>query len=405
MQFLNPIFLWGLLGLFIPIGIHLLSRKEGKVIKLGSLRHLQETSTKQFKGIKLNELVLLSLRCLLIVIFCSLLSGLYWNSSGTKKWILVEKGIESQNNVLLDSLKDQGYELHWLSRGLPSLTLKDTSGFTSEISYTQAIEDLNKRQVSEAIVFAKNNPTKFAGPRTSLPPGIRWISVASEPQDYTLFKLQFKTDSAVVRKGHTDYAQTAYADEKIGNASTKNEDLREINVALISDEHYQYDKKIMKVALEVIGAAFYYKLNVTEYTSVDQLKNDSLQWIIWLSDKAIPINSSKILALIERPANELLIQRSPNHWSITKRLTEETALNENLTLRLAELIMPGKDSLQKIANRHDRTMIPDSIAWSNELLKADTSTTLLSTPFSPWLMAILFLLLVIERTIAYHRNQ
>jgi len=97
MNFFNPIFLWALAGLSIPVGIHLLSRKEGKLIKLGSLRNLQETSTKQFRGIKLNEIVLLSLRCLLIIILCLLLSGLYWNSSSVKKWVVVEKGLDIEN--------------------------------------------------------------------------------------------------------------------------------------------------------------------------------------------------------------------------------------------------------------------------------------------------------------------
>jgi hypothetical protein len=49
-QFAQPIFLWALTALAVPIGIHLLSRKEGKVVKMGSLRHLRETSTQQFKG-------------------------------------------------------------------------------------------------------------------------------------------------------------------------------------------------------------------------------------------------------------------------------------------------------------------------------------------------------------------
>ncbi|MBP9924506.1 MAG: BatA domain-containing protein, partial [Cyclobacteriaceae bacterium] len=73
-QFAQPIFLWALTALAIPIGIHLLSRKEGKVVKMGSLRHLRETSTQQFKGIKLNELLLLALRCLLIILFVGLLA-------------------------------------------------------------------------------------------------------------------------------------------------------------------------------------------------------------------------------------------------------------------------------------------------------------------------------------------
>ena len=66
MQFAQPIFLWALAGLSVPIAIHLLSKKEGKVIRLGSLRHVREKSTQQFKSIRLNEWLLLALRCLIV---------------------------------------------------------------------------------------------------------------------------------------------------------------------------------------------------------------------------------------------------------------------------------------------------------------------------------------------------
>src|SRR5882757_9264627 len=117
MQLSNPIFLWTLAGLSVPIAIHLLSKKEGKIIRLGSLRHLQETSTQQFRGIRLNEILLLTLRCLLMVILSLLLSGLHWDSSGTSRWVLIEKGLENQPKLIaaLDSLSNHGYEPRWLS--------------------------------------------------------------------------------------------------------------------------------------------------------------------------------------------------------------------------------------------------------------------------------------------------
>lgn len=66
MNFTQPLFLWTLAGAFIPIAIHLLSRKEGKVVKVGSLRHMEESNTSRFKSIRLNETLLLLARCLMI---------------------------------------------------------------------------------------------------------------------------------------------------------------------------------------------------------------------------------------------------------------------------------------------------------------------------------------------------
>src|SRR6185369_8789098 len=107
-MFSNPLYLFALAGLAIPIAIHLLSRKEGKVIKLGSVRHVVETSTQQFKGIKLNEFVLLALRCA---------------SKGNEKWVVVEKGLKKfpTLNSILDSLEDDHYSLHLLAKEFPEL--------------------------------------------------------------------------------------------------------------------------------------------------------------------------------------------------------------------------------------------------------------------------------------------
>src|SRR4051812_887055 len=106
MTIANPIFLWALAGLSIPVAIHLLSRKEGKILKLGSLRHVQETSTQQFRGIRLNEISLLLLRCALIAIFGLMLAGVFLTVPNNTKWVLVEKGLQAQPriNTMIDSL-------------------------------------------------------------------------------------------------------------------------------------------------------------------------------------------------------------------------------------------------------------------------------------------------------------
>ena len=59
MTFLNPTYLWGLLGLAVPLAIHLWSKMEGKTIKIGSIQLLTEANPKQASSIHLNELFLL----------------------------------------------------------------------------------------------------------------------------------------------------------------------------------------------------------------------------------------------------------------------------------------------------------------------------------------------------------
>ena len=128
MQLANPIWLWGLSGMLIPIGIHLLSRKEGRVIRIGSVRHLEDTISKQFKSIRLNEFILLGLRCLLIIILVLFLAGLDLNITGKNgKWLLIEGGLDKDNEFssLIDSLS----HLLWLSKCCPEIQFEQSQNF------------------------------------------------------------------------------------------------------------------------------------------------------------------------------------------------------------------------------------------------------------------------------------
>src|SRR6478735_1525798 len=206
MQFLNPIWLWGLTGLLIPIGIHLLSRKEGKVIRVGSIRHLEETSTRQFRNIRLNELTLLALRCLLITLIVLLLSGLSFNSYNTKdtNYVLLEKGMEREPDFqpLIDSLERKGSEVRWLSRGFP--LLKDSASLDSKIQYWSLVESLQKEKARQIVVLAYNYVNGFKGKRAGIPENIKWISKSPGPAEFTLNAVRLSPDSVLLRKGKTD---------------------------------------------------------------------------------------------------------------------------------------------------------------------------------------------------------
>src|SRR5688572_9549927 len=201
MLLLNPIWLWALAGLAIPIGIHLLSRKEGQVIKIGSLRHLQETNTQQFKGIRLNEIVLLALRCALIILLVLLISGLSFEkaTNSEAKWVLLENGLEDIPEVhsQLEIFQDQGYELRCLADGFP---VSVDSASSSNNLYWRLAEQLQFEKVSDVIVISKNRLDGFKGKRPTLPSNIRWISVPSESVDYTV-RANSVGDSIVARMG------------------------------------------------------------------------------------------------------------------------------------------------------------------------------------------------------------
>ncbi len=404
MQFANPIFLWALTGLSIPIGIHLLSRQEGKVIRLGSLRHVQETSTQQFRGIRLNEILLLVLRCLLIVLFTFIISGLHWNNFSKQKWLLIEKGLEKEPRLLpiLDSLMEEGYEARLLIEDFP--LLEDRDSISSPVNYWSLIEELTSKNLSDVIVFAQNRADNFNGLRSKLPANVRWISQPLLPFDYTLQVLQIKGDSISVREGHTSSEATHYTTKAVSRSAgiTKIESLNTLSITLVRDEKYAYDLKIMEAALNAINKSLPVELKVTESSSFD----NSSDWCIWFSDNDLPkVHSSKILQIKSaNNSHELITPLNASHWIISKRLNEEVALQENLTLKLASLLLP-KAELEKKAEANDRRMISDSLAWAATQGDSKALASTLPDSANPYLILLFLVLLFVERSVAYKRNQ
>lgn len=404
MQLANPIFLWALTGLSIPIGIHLLSRKEGKVIRLGSLRHVHETSTQQFRGIRLNEILLLVIRCLLIILFTLILSGLNWNSIGETRWVLIEKGLESQPPLItmLDSLKEEGYEVRVLTEDFP--LVEESDSISSVANYWELIEQLSSRNLSDVIVFAQNRSDHFKGVRSTLPDNVRWISQPLPVFDYTLEAVQIKGDSISVREGHTSSEATYFTTKTVSRSTeiTEAQSPDTVSITLVSDKKYRYDLKIIEAALRAINKSFPVELKVTESTSFDT----SSDWRIWFSDNDLPkFHNSKILQIkLSNQSDELIAPLKANHWIISRRLNEEVALQENLTLKLASLLLP-KVELEKKAKANDRRMVSDSVAWAATSGDFKTVVSALPNSANHYLIVLLMVLLLVERMVAYKRNQ
>lgn len=402
MTLANPIFLWSLLGLAVPVAIHMLSRKEGKVIRLGSIRHVQETSTQQFKGIKLNEILLLALRCAMIVVFSLMLSGLQCTGITSQKWVVVEQGVENNPSLksVLDSLQKDGYEKHRLSNGFP-LAGNDT---TPEVNYWKLAEQLAEKNLTSAVVFASNRMENFEGKRIALPPNIKWISVPSEKIDFPLQAVRLSQDSLIVRTGSSSAKETSFTFHRTNSPpqSISVSDPDSIRIALVSDESYKYDRRILIAALKTVEVSFPIRMELMESNSSDFSPSES-DWCIWLSDKKIPdAYPFKIVHMQVGNSNDLIIHSRGDQWNITRRLNEGVALEQNLALQLAQLIIPSA-KLQDIARKNDKRMMPDSLAWSSTY--SIKSAGFLASSADRFLMSCLLLLLLIERITAYKRNQ
>lgn len=74
MEFLQPYMLWAVSAVALPVIIHFWYQKKGKQIAWAASQWLLEKSSQQHRGIKLDEIPLLLIRCLLIILLAMLLS-------------------------------------------------------------------------------------------------------------------------------------------------------------------------------------------------------------------------------------------------------------------------------------------------------------------------------------------
>jgi hypothetical protein len=99
-----------------------------------------------------------------------------------------------------------------------------------------------------------------------------------------------------------------------------------------------------------------------------------------------------------------LEQVAPNHWTINKRLSVDVALQENLTLQLATLLIDEQEKWNSISH-HDRRMLPDSILFGETQINTTIGKFKSGNSNNKYILLMLLAILVIERIVSDQRNQ
>ena len=176
MAFLQPYMLWGLLALSIPIIIHFWYQKKGKTISWAASQWLIDKTSLQHRGLRLDELPLLLIRCLLIILFVLLLSKPIINwlkpEHTTEKIHLVEPNDRLVDNFKfeLESAIKNGEKVFWI--GPLQEEIKDISTIpkqtNNELYLQQTIQKLNK-QGTTLNLYINNNQKLAELPKIYVP--------------------------------------------------------------------------------------------------------------------------------------------------------------------------------------------------------------------------------------------
>lgn len=248
LRFLSPFWLISLLAVAVPIAIHLLSRRAGKKIKVGSIRFLEAFQSHHLKSFKLSEIPLLLLRIVLIAALALLLAQPQWLAKSSEAemklpgWVLVAPELLSTpprpHQHLIDSLVAAGNELHLLAPGFPrgmNPTAQNwkppeggsLGGFSrlpslSPMVHHRAISDENvwsllreaeARLPAHALlwIFSSDRLASFRGERPALHATVKWYTVPTTRQNRWIHEARLMPkDSLHLVIGFSNARQTAF---------------------------------------------------------------------------------------------------------------------------------------------------------------------------------------------------
>jgi hypothetical protein len=335
LTFLAPYWLFAASATLIPIAIHLWNKRQGKTVKMGSLRWLEASASKRWSSIKLTDAGLLLLRCLILILLAvALAQPVLVQPPKTpvgKKVIYIGEELlypfqaRQKLKPTIDSLLQQGYQLYTYAPGfapVPQESWQQLSNSSrdsviySSANYWSLLPALaeNHKQPQDSVwLFTSDQQRYFAGARpAALPDNICWIPVASEATAIWLqAAVQTSPDSLLLLLGNgsrdgisysrhpipsasksitvnnqqlelqrkADTLQVIYPNKTTGSIYIQTEPLQ---VALLAEEAQQPELRYLQAAISAISSFTEFPIQLT--TAQDA----AADWVFWLRSEEVP---------------------------------------------------------------------------------------------------------------------
>ena len=240
---LNPAALLALLGLLVPVAIHLWNRRPGREVAVGSLRWLAAGANRRLRNLKLEQLWLLLLRAALLAVLAVAVAGPVWRTPRPASRGVVLLSAEAAGlpalvglKPTIDSLRRRGYALRWLAAGfapVPGRTWRQVSAgqagaAADSVAAQAAAESRNPAfawaRVQQATAAFPGQPLlvvtsaglrQFGGSHTALPPAVTWQALPDTTTITWLATAAQVGSSLQLLVGRSSETQTAYRLEKV----------------------------------------------------------------------------------------------------------------------------------------------------------------------------------------------
>jgi hypothetical protein len=326
---LNPIWLFALAALSIPVAIHLWHIRPGKTLKVGSIS-LINSSSQNSRSIKLHDLLLLLLRCLLLALLALVLTlplrKKQISSSSIKGWVLIpsENLKESYQKFKpeVDSLTKAGYEFHYFDQGFQKAVLSEAladgknlkKDSSNAASYWTLLEQLDGQIPSSLPVylFTSNRATHFKGEKPQIALNLHWKTYSLADSTNTWLAKAWLSDNNDIQvvQGNSKASGIYFI-----NYSIKSGDQRNANFTVNTEngkltvsqkgsnqvtvdtttwrfaiyaEKNSADANYVKAALSSIVQFTKHKAVIRQYADAVQIPLHQ-NWVFWLSAKPVTV--------------------------------------------------------------------------------------------------------------------
>ena len=423
MVFANPSYLWALLGLLVPLAIHLWSKKEAKTIKIGSIQLLDESNSRQSSSIQLNEWLLLLLRMLIIALIVLLMAGPQWRTKGNQKQItyIVEASIANEASIssVLDSLQEDS-PVFLLKNGFPEW--EDDADYQSDKeqpNYWQLAQKMDSLRSDSIVVFTKALVKGVKSMRPNTQKKIHWVVMElEETQDRPL--LAFNRESGVElittsSNGRTTKIYKKVLDEgfNISNDSLRllSEEpqtvplktLDTLQINLYVEEGFEREGKYIEASFSALST--FLKREIVIHKE-DEPTNNQADLNIWLHNEPKNDSEGKWLVYQENPLAKQLIASGPreNLFYLTSRLNPKNTVDQHLPEQLLQILALDNDLKAVVANADARQLDEAEIKpnYVEPKRKRERATLL---DISLWVFYILAALMIVERLMSNYKKQ
>ncbi|WP_353718503.1 BatA domain-containing protein [Dyadobacter sp. 676] len=186
MTFLQPYMLWGILAVAIPVAIHFWHQKRGRTIEWAAMRWLGDPTTLRHRGLRLNEVWLMVLRCFLVALLALIISKpvLEWfkNAGGLETIHLVQPDrlVTGTYRFELENAWRAGEKVYWLGAAPEKATgISPMQAVPAPLTYLQQnINALAGGSGKNFKLYFSNDPALADFPKIYIPGEYQLFPVA-----------------------------------------------------------------------------------------------------------------------------------------------------------------------------------------------------------------------------------